>query len=90
MNETVMTIGQHILYAAVILLAGLWLAKRIKSWARKLMTKSDMDVMLAAFLSNIAHILMIAFVVIAALGQLGIQTTPLVAIIGAAGLAIGL
>lgn len=90
MNATITTVVQHIVYAALILLAGLWLAKRIKGWARKMMEKSGMDTMLAAFLSNIAHILLVAFVVIAALGQLGIQTTSLVAIIGAAGLAIGL
>ena len=90
MNATVTLIGQHILFAVIILLAGLWLAKRIKNWMRKLMEKSNMDVMLAAFLSNIAHVLLVAFVIIAALGQLGIQTTSLVAIIGAAGLAIGL
>lgn len=90
MNAATTVIGQHIVYAAIILFAGLWLAKRLKGWARKLMTKSGMDIMLAAFLSNIAHVLMIAFVIIAALGQLGIQTTSLVAIVGAAGLAIGL
>jgi len=90
MNATITLIGQHVIFTVIILLAGLWLAKRIKGWTRKLMEKSGMDIMLAAFLSNIAHVLMIAFVIIAALGQLGIQTTSLVAIVGAAGLAVGL
>ena len=89
MNETLIEIGQNILFAVLILLAGIWLAKRIKNWTRNLMTKSGMDIMLAAFLSNIAHVLLITFVIIAALGQLGIQTTSLIAIVGAAGLAVG-
>ncbi len=46
--------------------------------------------MLSSFLSSIGHILIVVFVVIAALGQLGIQTTSLVAVVGLAGLAVGL
>lgn len=90
MQDTLRLVLQNVVLAAIILLAGLWLAKRVKNWSRKLMEKGGMDQMLAAFLSNIAHILLIAFVVIAALGRLGIQTTSLVAVIGAAGLAVGL
>jgi small conductance mechanosensitive channel len=56
----------------------------------KVMIKRGVDAMLASFMSSIAYILAAAFIVIAALGHLGIQTTSLVAIIGAAGLAIGL
>ena len=90
MQDTLRLVLQNVVLAALILLIGLWLARRVKNWSRKLLVKSGMDQMLASFLSNIAHILLIAFVVIAALGRLGIQTTSLVAIIGAAGLAIGL
>ncbi len=45
---------------------------------------------MSSFLSDIGHILIVVFVVIASLGQLGIQTTSLVAVLGAAGLAVGL
>jgi small conductance mechanosensitive channel len=76
--------------AAAILIIGLWLAKRIKNIISKIMIKHGVDAMLASFVSSIAHILIVAFVLIATLGHLGIQTTSLVAIIGAAGLAIGL
>ena len=94
-NETtiidqISAMGMNILIAALILVIGIWLAKRIKSWINTLLGKRNVDVMLASFLSSIAHILIVAFVVIAALGQLGVQTTSLVAIIGAAGLAVGL
>jgi small conductance mechanosensitive channel len=76
--------------AAAILIIGLWLAKRLKNIIANMMVKRGVDAMLASFVSSIAHILISAFVLIAALGHLGIQTTSLVAIIGAAGLAIGL
>ncbi len=80
----------NVVVAAIILVVGMWLAKRIKNLLTSQMEKRGVDSMLASFIGSIAHILIVAFVLIAALGQLGIQTTSLVAIIGAAGLAIGL
>lgn len=76
--------------ALAILLFGIWIAKRIKNIATSIMEKRGIDPLLASFSSSIAHILIVVFVVIAALGQLGIQTTSLVAVLGAAGLAVGL
>lgn len=80
----------NIAVAAAILIVGLWIAKRLKRVLSSLMEKRGVDPLIASFLGSIAHILIAAFVLIAALGQLGIQTTSLVAIMGAAGLAIGL
>ena len=80
----------NIVIAALILVIGMWLAKRVKGLISNMMVKRGVDEMLASFVGSIAHILIAAFVLIAALGHLGIQTTSLVAIIGAAGLAIGL
>ena len=54
------------------------------------MTKSKVDVTLVGFIKNLSYVGLMTFVVIAALGKLGIQTTSFVAIIGAAGLAVGL
>ena len=66
----------------------------IANWLKKLvirvMNKADIDQIIIGFTSSIAYIGMMAFVVVAALGQLGIQTTSFIAILGAAGLAIGL
>ena len=90
MTDTMMNFGVNIVIAAIILVVGIWLAKRLKGWAAKIMEGRGMDIMLATFLSSIIHILLVVFVVIAALGQLGIQTTSLIAVVGAAGLAIGL
>jgi small conductance mechanosensitive channel len=56
----------------------------------RLMTKGRVDPTLVTFASNLAYIGLLAFIVLASLGQLGIQTTSFIAVIGAAGLAIGL
>lgn len=90
MAESISTLVINIAVAAAILFGGIWLSKRIKNYVATAMEKREIDVLLASFSSNIIYVALIAFVIIAALGQLGIQTTSFVAIIGAAGLAIGL
>ncbi len=90
MSESILSIITNFVIAAAILFGGIWLAKRIKKYIAATMEKREVDALLASFSSNIAYVALVAFVVIAALGQLGIQTTSFVAIIGAAGLAIAL
>ncbi len=90
MSESIVPLLTNIILAAVILFGGIWLAKRIKTYIAVVMEKREIDALLSSFTSNIAYVALIAFVVIAALSQLGIQTTSFIAIIGAAGLAIGL
>jgi len=80
----------NIISAIVVLVAGIWAAKLIKKLVVSIMDKKEIEPMLISFASSITYIALIAFVIIAALGQLGIQTTSFIAIIGAAGLAIGL
>lgn len=82
--------GVKLLAALLIFLIGKWVAKWISVLIRKAMIKSKTDETLAAFISNITYFLLLIFVVIAAISKLGVQTTSFVAIIGAAGLAIGL
>ena len=62
----------------------------LRNLTRKLMTRGNVDVTLVSFVSNLIYVALLAFVIIAALGQLGIQTTSFIAILGAAGLAVGL
>lgn len=82
--------GLKVLLALLVLVIGLWLAKLITSLAGKALTKARMDEMLVRFLESLLKALLQVVVVIAALGQLGVQTTSLIAVLGAAGLAIGL
>ena len=82
--------GLKILAAIVILILGRWVAQFIKSIIKKIMQKKEVDPTLITFIADLAYFSLLVFVVIAALGQLGIQTASFIAVIGAAGLAIGL
>ena len=90
MSESIMPLLINIVIAAAILFGGIWLAKQIKKYIVLIMERRNVDALLASFMSNIAYVALVAFVIIAALGKLGIQTTSFIALIGAAGLAIGL
>jgi len=76
--------------ALAIFIVGRWIARWLTNVVRKLMTKSNMDVMLINFLGNLVYTVLILVVVMATLDHLGIKTTSLLAVFGAAGLAIGL
>jgi len=80
----------NIFFALAIFIIGKWVAKAVTKIAAKLMKKAKVDDILVDFVSGIVKSLMMLFVIIAALGELGVDTTSLVALIGAAGLAIGL
>ncbi|MGB5542455.1 MAG: mechanosensitive ion channel domain-containing protein [Gammaproteobacteria bacterium] len=82
--------GRLIRKAVAIFVIGRLAAKVIASIVDKVMKRSKMDEMLRKFLRNIVYAVLLTFVVIASIGALGIQTASLVAILGAAGLAIGL
>jgi small conductance mechanosensitive channel len=82
--------GLKVLAALAVFIIGRWVAKGVKKVVERLMTKGKVDPTLISFTANLAYIGLLAFIIIAALGQLGIQTTSFIAIIGAAGLAIGL
>jgi small conductance mechanosensitive channel len=80
----------NIAYAIIILAIGFWGAKMIARLAKGLMERRDADQALTGFVGDLVNALVVTFAVIAALNKVGIQTTSLVAIVGAAGLAIGL
>ncbi len=82
--------GIKLLVAILIFVIGKWIAKWITNVVRKMMNRKSMDATLVSFLGNIIYAILMVFIVIAAIGKLGIQTTSLVAIFGAAGLAVGL
>jgi small conductance mechanosensitive channel len=82
--------GLRIIAAIAIFVIGRWVAKGLRSTLKRVMTKNKVDQTLVSFVCSIIYTVLIVFVVIAALNQLGIQTTSLVAIMGAAGLAVGL
>jgi small conductance mechanosensitive channel len=82
--------GLKIIAAIVIFVVGRWVARALRNAIKKMMAKGDVDETLISFVGNLTYITLLAFVIIAALNQLGVQTTAFIAVIGAAGLAIGL
>lgn len=81
----------HVLSAIVILAIGFWVAGKVhRLVARALSRVRNFDEMLQGFFGSIAYYFVLTITVLAVLAQFGIQTTSLVAVIGAAGLAIGL
>ena len=88
--ELVSTYGLKLLSAIVIFYIGKWLARRLSNLVSRMMERSGTDRTLVSFVGSLTYVGLFAFVVIAALAQLGIQTASFVAIVGAAGLAIGL
>ncbi len=82
--------GVKIGLAILIFIVGRLLAKLLASVSKKLMTKKGMDAAAVSFIGRIVYAVILVFTLIAVLNQVGIETTSLVAVLGAAGLAIGL
>lgn len=80
--------GMNLVIAIIIFFVGKWVAGLLTVFSRHLMEKSKMDDMLVSFLGSIVKSLLMLVVIIAALNKAGFPTTSLVAIVGAAGLAV--
>lgn len=80
----------NLLAAAAIFFIGRWVAQLVTSLVFKAMDKAKIDHTLGKFVKNLVYTILLVFVVIAALARLGVQTGSFIAIIGAAGLAVGL
>ena len=89
-QELALLYGVKILMALVIFVVGKWIVKKLSGLIEGLMVKKEVDPAIRNFAGSIVYYTLLAFVCIAALGQLGIQTASFVAIVGAAGLAVGL
>jgi len=89
-NVYIIPWGINIAFALIIFFVGKLVVKGVISIARKLLEKSGTDGILIDFICAISNAVLMLFIAIAALDQLGVDTTSLVALIGAAGLAIGL
>ncbi|NQV37927.1 MAG: mechanosensitive ion channel [Candidatus Marinimicrobia bacterium] len=86
----ILNYGLKILAAIAILILGRILSGIAKSIILKTAKRSKTDTTISSFVANIAYYAFLAFFIVAALGQLGIETTSFIAILGAAGLAIAL
>lgn len=82
--------GLSIVGALIILIVGFLISKSLRKIAVKLLQKSKLDAAVISFLGNVVYGLFITFVLLMALGELGVETTSFIAVLGAAGLAVGL
>lgn len=92
-DEVVFIITQYgldVIGAIIILLVGYILSKRVPLTLIKIMNKKGIDPTVSNFLRSLARFTILAMTIIFVLSQFGVQTASLVAIFGAAGLAIGL
>jgi small conductance mechanosensitive channel len=86
----VSTWGLKVIGAIAVLIIGRWVAGAFRSKVRGSIEKSKVDSTLAPFFSSAVYYLIITVVVIAVLNLFGVETTSLIAVLGAAGLAVGL
>lgn len=86
----IVSYGIKFIMAIAIFIVGKWLAKVVSTFLGNSLEKKGVDITLVKFVKNIIYYILLIMVIIAALGQIGIQTASFVAIVGAAGLAIGL
>ncbi len=81
----------HLVEAIVLAVGGIWLSSKAEYYTAKMLERTQrFDAMLQGFFGNIARYFVLTMTVLTVLGQFGVQTTSLVAVVGAASLAIGL
>ena len=82
--------GLRVLAGLAVFVVGTMLAKWGRRVAHRSLSKADIDATLVPFLSGLIYYVLLIVVIVAALGVLGIQTASVIAVLGAAGLAVGL
>jgi small conductance mechanosensitive channel len=88
--DSLMPLLINLAIAIAIYIVGKWVAKKIVTMVNKVMTSRDMEEALREFICSILSVVLSFIVVLIALEQLGVDTTSLLALLGAAGLAVGL
>jgi small conductance mechanosensitive channel len=86
----VVPVAVDLLFGAIVFFVGRWVARRLIAVLSRVMETSRMDTSLRKFLADLLYALLLAAVVIMSLDTMGIRTTAVVAVLGAAGLAVGL
>ena len=90
LQSLVVTYGLNVLWAIVIFIIGRWAAGLASRLVKRVLTKADVDKSLINFVGQLVYIGILVFAIIAVFERLGVETTSFIAVLGAAGLAIGL
>ena len=88
--ELVLAYGVKLLIAVIVLFIGLWVIKLITRGLLRVMEKRQVDASLRGFLNSLTGILLKIMLFITVIGMIGVQMTSFIAILGAAGLAVGM
>jgi len=89
-QESFAEFGLKIIAAILIFVIGRWVAKLIKKLLQKAMERTKVDAAVVSFTCSLVHAAVMVFVILAALGQVGVETTSFIAVLAAAGFAVGL
>jgi small conductance mechanosensitive channel len=89
-TELVSAWGLKVVGAIAVLIIGFIVAKIIRGAVRRALERSKLDSTLVPFITKLVYYLVLAFVIVAMLGLFGIETTSFIAVLGAAGFAVGL
>ena len=89
-TDQAVQLGLRLAGALLVLLVGMWVARRLANFAQAALGRASFDSTLIGFLRNLIYGVLIALLVVTALGVLGVPSAPMVAALGTAGLAIGL
>lgn len=90
LTEMLLSIGIRITVAICVLILGFWFSKVISNAVKRVLKKRGTDLSLVGFLSSLLSTVIKILVVVTAVTQLGVEMTSFIAILGAAGLAIGM
>jgi len=88
--ELVSTWGLNVIGAVAVLVVGRWICSALRRGTRRALERADVDAALVPFVSSMVYYFALAVVLIAVLNLFGIQTASVIAVLGAAGLAVGL
>jgi len=88
--DLIMAYAPKVVTALIVLIVGLWIIKMVVNLVNRLMKSRDIDESLRPFLISMLSIVLKVMLFISAAGMIGIETTSFVAVLGAAGLAVGL
>ena len=89
LQELAAVYGLNLVWALLTLIVGRMVAKLLTKFVQRLLSKTNVDETLAKFAVNFTYMILMVVVALAALDRLGVETTSFVAILGAAGLAVG-
>ena len=90
LTHNTLTVLAKIALALLIFVIGRWIAKKLVTFINRMMVRSHLEATAANFLSRLLYGILLVIVILAALNEIGVHTTSVVAILGGAAVAIGL